>query len=29
MEDLAVDGIFSNYPTKAKSHVAHLNDNGN
>jgi len=29
MKDLGVDGIFSNYPTKAKSHIAHLNDNGN
>ncbi len=25
MKHLGVDGIFSNYPTKAKSHIAHLN----
>lgn len=29
MKALGVDGIFSNFPTKAKSHVAHLNSNGN
>ena len=27
MRELGVDGIFSNYPTKAKSHIAHLNGN--
>lgn len=27
MKHLGVDGIFSNYPTKAKSHIAHLNGN--
>jgi len=27
MKALGVDGIFSNYPTRAKSHVAHLNSN--
>jgi glycerophosphoryl diester phosphodiesterase len=25
MKALAVDGIFSNFPTRTKSHLAHLN----
>jgi len=29
MKALGVDGIFSNFPTRAKSHVAHLNINSN